>query len=134
MTEAGGASRWTSPTPPSTARVCAWQRRSPGARSRFSTCLSCTGSAPPVRAVRSTPLEGLTTTDRRTVMIEFEKVPLQPFARIFAACPAYGEVMGHLGYGGGPYFPRHRTTGRPRVDRKSVVWGRSEVVSRACCG
>src|SRR3546814_12731448 len=70
---------------------------------------------PPVRAVRSTPLEGLTTTDRRTVMIEFDKGPLQPFARIFAACPDYGELKRHFWYDWGPIFHRGRTNGSARV-------------------
>src|SRR3546814_9535112 len=69
---------------------------------------------PPVRAVRSTPLEGLTTTDRRTVMIEFDKGPLQPFARIFAACPDYGELKRHFCYDWGPIFHRGPTHGGAR--------------------
>src|SRR3546814_7677827 len=68
---------------------------------------------PPVRAVRSTTLEGLTTTDRRTVMIEFDKGPLQPFARIFAACPDYGEFTRHFWYDWGPIFHRGRSEEHP---------------------
>src|SRR3546814_14645364 len=77
--------------------------------------ISWTGFPPPVRAVRSTPLEGLTTTDRRTVMIAFDKGPLQPFARIFAPCPDYGELKRHFWYDWGPNFHRVTTNGRARV-------------------
>src|SRR3546814_17658184 len=72
---------------------------------------------PPVRAVRSTPLEGLTTTDRRTVMIQFDKGPLPPFARIFAACPDYGALKRHFWYDWGPIFLRGRATVSARVFR-----------------
>src|SRR3546814_19360257 len=85
-----------------------------GARERVAV-ISGTGFTPPVRAVRSTPLEGLTTTDRRTVMIEFDTRPLQPFARIFAACPDYGELQRHFWSDWGPIFPPGRPHGRERV-------------------
>src|SRR3546814_17840597 len=88
--------------------------------------ISWTGFPPPVRAVCSTPLEGLTTTDRRTVMIEFDKGPLQPFARIFAACPDYGELKRHFWYDWGPIFHRGRTNGRPRVLCIASVPGATE--------
>jgi uracil-DNA glycosylase len=48
-------------------------------------------------------------------MIEFDKGPLQPFARIFAACPDYGEFKRHFWYDWGPIFHRGRTNGSARV-------------------
>src|SRR3546814_18571730 len=48
-------------------------------------------------------------------MIEFDKGPLRPFARIFAACPDYGELKRHFWYDWGPIFHRGRTNGRARV-------------------
>src|SRR3546814_5425281 len=48
-------------------------------------------------------------------MIEFDKGPLQPFARIFAACPDYGELKCHFWYDWGPIFHRGRTNGSARV-------------------
>src|SRR3546814_1553331 len=48
-------------------------------------------------------------------MIEFDKGPLQPFARIFAACPDYGELKRHFWYDWGPIFHRGRTNGSARV-------------------
>src|SRR3546814_14179292 len=48
-------------------------------------------------------------------MIEFDKGPLQPFARIFAACPDYGALKCHFWYDWGPIFHRGRTNGSARV-------------------
>lgn len=48
-------------------------------------------------------------------MIEFDKGPLQPFARIFAACPDYGELKRHFWYDWGPVFHRGRTDGSARI-------------------
>src|SRR3546814_20991587 len=48
-------------------------------------------------------------------MIEFDKGPLQPFARIFAACPDYDELKRHFWYDWGPIFHRGRTNGSARV-------------------
>src|SRR3546814_14342639 len=48
-------------------------------------------------------------------MIEFAQGPLLPFARIFAACPDYGELNRHFWYDWGPIFHRGRTNGSARV-------------------
>src|SRR3546814_522647 len=48
-------------------------------------------------------------------MIAFDKGPLQPFARIFAACPDYGELKRHFWYDWRPIFHRGRTNGSARV-------------------
>ena len=48
-------------------------------------------------------------------MIEFDKGPTQPFARLFAACPDYGELKQHFWYDWGPIFYRGRLNGSAKV-------------------
>lgn len=48
-------------------------------------------------------------------MIEFDKGPTQPFARLFGACPDYGELKQHFWYDWGPIFYRGRLNGSARV-------------------
>ena len=48
-------------------------------------------------------------------MIDFDKGPTQPFARLFAACPDYGDLKQHFWYDWGPIFYRGRLNGSARV-------------------
>lgn len=48
-------------------------------------------------------------------MTEFDKGPTQAFARLFAACPDYGELKAHFWYDWGPIFYRGRLDGSARV-------------------
>ena len=48
-------------------------------------------------------------------MIEFDKGPTQPFAKLFAACPDYGTLKQHFWYDWGPIFYRGRLDGSAKV-------------------